>query len=196
MDLLARQLPPLNYHRGSTRESVSPEKLAAEYMYPWSDFMEQILAALQSLDLRAHVSLTDPPEGEKYFVGNELGLTARIIHNICDPVAKALSVTSLSGLRFCDIQALTASDLIPDVVVGILASLGVSGQRHPKAVAAGEVKPFWLVHPEDYPMTLPPNRRRALEHRIGKYNAYLFDKRIIDQHPLLCRSARLLYEGA
>ncbi|KAF7169683.1 hypothetical protein CNMCM6106_004523 [Aspergillus hiratsukae] len=40
---------------------------------------------------------------------------SRHIHNICDPVAKALWVTSLSGLRFCDIQALTASDLIPDM---------------------------------------------------------------------------------
>lgn len=34
IDLLARQLPPLNYHRGTTGESVSLEKLAAEYMYP------------------------------------------------------------------------------------------------------------------------------------------------------------------
>jgi hypothetical protein len=47
------------------------------------------------------------------------------IHNICDPVAKGCSVTSLSGLRFFGIQALTASDLIPDIVVGILASLEV-----------------------------------------------------------------------
>lgn len=193
-DLLARQLPPLNYHRGTTRESVSAEKLAAEYMFPWSDFIAQILTALGSLDLHTHVSLTDPAEGEKYVVGNELGLTARIIHNICDPVAKALSVTSLSGLRFCDIQALTTSDLIPDVVVGILDS-SASGQR-PKMVAVGEVKPFWLVHLDDYPITLPPNRRRPLEHHMGKYNVYLFDKHMIDQHPLLCRPARLLYERA
>lgn len=191
-DLLARQLPPLNQQQGTTRESVSAEKLAAEYMFPWSDFIPQILTALGSLDLHTHVSLTDPAEGEKYLVGNELGLTARIIHNICDPVAKALSVTSLSGLRFCDIQALTTSDLVPDVVVGILNS-SASGQR-PNTVAVGEVKPFWLVRLQNYPITLPPDRRRPLEHHMGKYNVYPFDKHVIDQHPLLCRPACLLYE--
>jgi hypothetical protein len=51
-----------------------------------------------------------------------------------DPVGPTL------WIRFCDIQALTTSDLIPDVVVGILDS-SASGQR-PKVVAVGEVKPF------------------------------------------------------
>jgi hypothetical protein len=45
------------------------------------------------------------PEREQYLVGNEIGLTARFVRHVCDPVAKALSVTSLQGLIFADIQS-------------------------------------------------------------------------------------------
>lgn len=195
-DLLSRQLPQLVKCRGTVHASLSDEKLAAEYMFPWSDFSDRVLNVLGSLDLDIQVSLTDPPEGEKYVVGNELGLTARIIHNICDPVAKALSVTSLSGLRFCDIQALTSSNLISDVVLGILASSEIPEQQPPKAIAAGEVKPFWIVYLEDFPITSPLDRRRGLEPHMGKYNVYSFIKRNLDDHLLPYWPACILHARA
>jgi hypothetical protein len=49
--------------------------------------------------------VSDPLVGEQYLVGNEIGLTARFVRHVCDPVAKALSVTSLQGLIFADFQS-------------------------------------------------------------------------------------------
>lgn len=44
-------------------------------------FYEDILAALEGLDLSDLISLTDSLENERFLVGNELGLTSRFKTN-------------------------------------------------------------------------------------------------------------------
>lgn len=67
-DLLARPLPPLLFIGGAANPSISPERISAELLHPWHSFRDEIMAALQGLDLSANVSLTDAPEGEQFEV--------------------------------------------------------------------------------------------------------------------------------
>lgn len=119
--LLARQLPAVHRIRGTVYPSVHRDVVAVRFMHHWSLFREEVLNALSLVNLTNMVS-GDSSEGDKYVVGNELGLSGRIISNICDPVMRGLAATHLSNLCFADIHtALMNPSMIPDVV---LLSLG------------------------------------------------------------------------
>lgn len=122
------------------------------------------MAVSQTLDLTAEVSLTDSAEGEKYVVGNELGLTARFVANVCDPVAKALSVTSEGHVRFGDIQAVK---LGPTSFPGVTL-LGL-GSENTSLLALVELKPFWTFTLEQYPILSSLAVRRPLEPSMGMF---------------------------
>ncbi|KAJ5880801.1 uncharacterized protein N7473_011854 [Penicillium subrubescens] len=74
-------------------------------MHQWPGFESQVFAALSSLTFSADISLTDEAEGDRYFVGSELRLTTRFVRHVCDPVAKALSVSNMP-LPFGDFRAI------------------------------------------------------------------------------------------
>jgi hypothetical protein len=167
-DLLARCLPPTLFIGGTTNPSISPGRISAELMRPWYSFRNDILAALQGLDLSANVSLTDALEGERFVVGNELGLTSRFNRNVCDVVTKALSVSTLSHARFGDIQSVEPNTtLFPDVVALTFTNPQSPVRPEGHLLAAGELKTFWTVELENYPVTSELMARRNLEHHIG-----------------------------
>lgn len=119
--MLARQLPAVHKIRGTENPSVHRDLVAARFMRHWLSFREEVLRALSSINLTNMVS-GDSSEGDKYVVGNELGVSSRIISNICDPVMRGLAATHLSNLRFADTHTVVWNpSKIPDVV---LLSLG------------------------------------------------------------------------
>ncbi|XHG09735.1 hypothetical protein AWENTII_012777 [Aspergillus wentii] len=65
----------------------------------------EIMQALQSLDLSATVSLSDSSEGGEFVVESELDLTSRVDQNICDPVSKQIS--NILNIRFGDNLVMT-----------------------------------------------------------------------------------------
>ncbi|KAI9934895.1 hypothetical protein ASPWEDRAFT_186519 [Aspergillus wentii DTO 134E9] len=150
--LLARRLPRLLYVGGTYEPCVvSFERLSASYMYLWPEFIQDITAAHHLLGLDGQVSLTDSSGGE-IIIGNKLGLAVRFIHNTCDAVTKALSVTALQ-LRFVDAQDIDFNKpVFPSCVLTIRAnadeSSGVTDQG--QVLAVGKLKPWWAVNLENY----------------------------------------------
>jgi hypothetical protein len=168
-NLLARSLPPLLFVGGTVNPSISPERISAELLHPWPSFSDEIMVALQGLELSAPVCLTDAPEDERFVVGNELGLTARFIRNVCDPVTKAFSVSSLSNLRFGDIHSVKLQPAsFPDVIVLGFTNALAPVRQEGHLLVVGELKTFWTVELEQYPVTSTLMERRNLEHPIGK----------------------------
>lgn len=72
--LLARQLPAVHRIRGTVYPSVHRDVVAVRFMHHWSLFREEVLNALSLINLTNMVS-GDSSEGDKYVVGNELGLS-------------------------------------------------------------------------------------------------------------------------
>ncbi|EHA21124.1 hypothetical protein ASPNIDRAFT_123131, partial [Aspergillus niger ATCC 1015] len=109
---------------GTSTASITSESVSARFLREWNNFNEETFA-----------------------VGSGLGLTGRFSKHICDAVTKALSVTSLSHLRFGDYQTIRPfeSDKIPNLVM-------LTVPRH-KILLGGEIKTFWTVFLEDYPVT-------------------------------------------
>jgi hypothetical protein len=104
---------------------------------------------------------------EHYHVGNELGLTGRFNKHVCDPVAKVLSVTEHAHLTFGDFQAAIhapCSD-VPDVVMLSVPSLNV--------ITVGELKTFWTVLLENYPVNRGPARIAPMQPHFGQLVSYM-----------------------
>ncbi|ODM22862.1 hypothetical protein SI65_00451 [Aspergillus cristatus] len=128
-DLLARPLPdPLFDNSSWTASNNHNHPVSAEYLHPWTTFKQDIQSTLQSLDLSKPVSKTDSSEGEKYLIRNKRGLATRFVHNVCDPVAKALSTTSYQDLVFGDVEGVQSSD---DSFLGLI-------KQRPETV-------YWIV---------------------------------------------------
>ncbi|PGG96352.1 hypothetical protein AJ79_09625 [Helicocarpus griseus UAMH5409] len=171
-DLLQRELPQVLYIRGTSEASVSPERVSASLMHLWPNFAQQMMAACDSLDLSGQVSLTDSSEGELYAVANELGLTGRIQKNLCDPVAKALSVTDFSFIRFGDIQTVERSSGLSDIVTLRLRNISPT-ESETSLIAAGELKTFWTLKLGQFPVNSELFYRRNLEPHIGQLISYM-----------------------
>ena len=162
-DLIQRRLPVLDKRRGTMWPSVPQERLSIQYCHEWPSFKEKVLEICQSVDLRGLVSITD--ESERYIVGSESGLTACIDRHICDAVAKALSVTALSHLKFGDIQskrALPPARKVPDVVL-----FSDNGPLNVQGV--GEYKPFWLLDLDQCLINEDQESLEILEPHLGMY---------------------------
>ncbi|KAE8352489.1 hypothetical protein BDV28DRAFT_148951 [Aspergillus coremiiformis] len=173
-NLLARVIPELRFIGGTTEASVSNEILCASYMHHWASFETEVRDAHQHIDLSGIISQTDPQEGEFFLTGSELGLTGRFNQNVCEAVAKALSVTELRGMRFGDIQAAVSStDCIPGVALMSFPNADNPIPAKSSLVAVGELKTFWTVRLEDHPVNGAPYHRVALEHPIGQVVSYM-----------------------
>lgn len=168
-DLLARRLPNLRFDGGTTHPSLHGNPVSATLFHRWASFTTDIQNALENLDLTLEVTLTDSGEGEQYIVGNELGLTARFVGNVCVPVAKALSVTSRHGLTFGDIQFISPDPAaIPDVVIFDSPTPHSPDGSRKRMVATGKVKTFWTFRLEDFPIGATAEELQGLEVPIGK----------------------------
>src|SRR5699024_8888047 len=111
-------------------------------------------------DLSGLVSVSDTAEGERYVVANERGLSTRVVGYVCDPITRALSVTSLSNLRFADIQAASSNpSKNPGVVLLSLDQPRATERRHMKILGVGEYRTTWTVGLDDFPITLLHRRR-------------------------------------
>lgn len=183
-ELLARGLPDLVQFGGTTTSSVSNERVCASYMHPWPDFSSQVLAACASLRFTADVSLTDTPEGDSYFVGSELGLTTRFARHVCEPVAKALSVSNLP-LKFGDLQALIQNPLvIPDVALAVFGPAIPPSTPRSALIAAGEFKTWWTVNLEDVTVRSRLERRAYLEPYVGAFSSPCARRALLRIFPL------------
>lgn len=126
-------------------------------------FHEEVLHALSSINLTNMVN-SDSSEGDKYVVGNELGVSSRIVNNICDPVMRGLAATHSCSLRFADIHTVVWNpSKIPDVV---LLSLGPSDAT--TILGVGEYKTWWTVDLHSFPITGNSDQRGYLEPFVGK----------------------------
>jgi hypothetical protein len=109
-------------------------------MHQWPGFESQVFAALSSLTFSADISLTDEAEGDRYFVGSELRLTTRFVRHVCDPVAKALSVSNMP-LPFGDFRAIHPYHFsVPEPTLTMCEHGDSSGSESATLVAAGELK--------------------------------------------------------
>lgn len=142
--LLASPLPVIRHARGTSHPSVSNEYLHERFIHLWTTFEDEIRSALAALDLNFQVPHVDFTDGEVYLVGNGIGLSARFINNVCEPVAKVLSRASQPSVVIGDIQAfeVETSDIIPDISIGVTFHNDDS-QSAVKIVA--ELKTFWTV---------------------------------------------------
>lgn len=169
-DLIARKLPPLLHIRGTrpTDPSVSHESVSATLLHIWPNFLEDVVTACRSVNLSGQISLTDSAEEEKFAVGSARGFAGRVVNNLCSPVAKALSVTPLSNLRFGDAQAVKDTVGLPDVVAFLLRNTNTSPPNEQGVlIMAGELKPSWNLTLVD--VRSPLQRRRRLEPHVGTY---------------------------
>lgn len=171
--LIARAAPAVLFDQGTVSPSIHGEAVSSSFFYPWTSFVADIMQALSTLDLSGQVSLSDSAEGEKYMVGNELGLTGRFAKNVCDPVTKALSVTRLRNLFFGDIQCVRLNPtLIPDVVLLSTENPGLPRRDNTAAIATGEIKTFWTFDLENYRLSAGSEDLTALELPIGEPLTY------------------------
>lgn len=170
-DLLARKPQSVLFDRGTVDPSVHPEPdlISARFLHHWHSFKEYVATDLSGLNLDGSVSISDSSEPERYTVGNETGLMARFIRNVCDPVVKALSVTTANGIMFGDIQSVKPlTGFLPD-----LAIIDSPTPDHPttdtsRLIAVGELKTFWTCTLANYPARLPVEDLRLLERVMGE----------------------------
>lgn len=141
---LARPLPPLVQHRGTLPPSIHDDRVSLAYLGYWDSFMEEIMTLFRSTPLDHDVPIHN--ESEVYVGGSELGLTGRIIQNLCNPVMQALiPLPQMSSVRFGDIQSvIPASRVIPDVIFGLMSPDAPSSDS---IYMVGEYKTFWTMTP-------------------------------------------------
>lgn len=146
---------------------ISLHRVAPPKLHPPVDHQE-IRSALASLDLNFQAAHVDSPGGEIYLVGNEIGLSGRFVNNVCNPVAKILSHAAQPAMIMGDIQAFesSASDVIPDVSIGVVLSGDVS-QAQVKIV--GEFKTYWTVALDRFSLSNPVTLPQFLPH-LGMCN--------------------------
>ena len=166
--VLASHLPSIRQARGTAHASVSTEWLHQSFIHQWTTFHQEIRSALASLDLNFQAAHVDSPGSEIYLVGNEIGLSGRFVNNVCNPVAKILSHAAQPAMIMGDIQAFesSASDVIPDVSIGVVLSGDVS-QAQVKIV--GEFKTYWTVALDRFSLSNPVTLPQFLPH-LGMCN--------------------------
>ncbi|RHZ51202.1 hypothetical protein CDV55_100908 [Aspergillus turcosus] len=172
-ELVERPVPHLNQSRGTTHASISGEDISARFLHEWIGFPRQVLTLCNTLNLDANVSITDDSDtNERYVVGSELGLTGRFSKSICDAVAKVLSVTELAHLTFGDFQAAAHTDSrdVPDVVLLSLPRSNV--------ITVGELKTFWTVLLEDYPVNEGAANIAPMQPHFGQLVSYMRTNRL------------------
>ena len=170
-NLLARPLPHMLHNGGTENPSIHGLPVSAAFFAPWTSFYEDVRVALQSINLSGQVNLIESRKGERYLTGNKLGLTARFVRNLCDPVSEALSVTHLHQFMFGDINSVRpATTDIPDLVI-----LKVVDPEHPDSRTStleivGELKTSWTFELEAFPVTVTSSIEDLgeLERPVGK----------------------------
>lgn len=143
---LARPLPRLCRNSGTLHPSVHADRLSLVYMSEWDSFSADAFLLFQQAGITHEVPVHD--ETELYTVGNELGVSGRLVRNLCDPVMKALErLPGMDSIRFADFQAISQhpNDIIPDVCLGLVAV----DTTPDNVYLVGEFKTPWTV-PEAY----------------------------------------------
>jgi hypothetical protein len=166
--LLATPLPVIRHAHGTSHPSVSNEYLHERFIHPWTTFEQEMRSALAALDLNFQVPHVDFTDGEVYLVGNEIGLSARFINNVCEPVAKVLARASQPSVVIGDIQAfqVETSDIMPDITIGV-TSHNDDSQSAVKIVA--ELKTFWIVALARFSVSSYMSRTQLAPH-LGMYS--------------------------
>lgn len=87
---------------------------------------------------------------------------------MCDAVTKALSVSTLSNVRFGDIHSVKrATASFPDVVAMSITNPVSPVRLEGHLLLVGELKTFWTVALDQYRVTSALVERRNLEHHVG-----------------------------
>ena len=176
-DLLARPLPHLLHDGGTENPSAHGSPVSATFFAPWPSFYDDIRIALQSMDLNGQVSLIESRIGERYLTGNELGLTTRFARNLCDPVSEALSVTNMRDIMFGDIHSVRKTTMeIPDLVMVKLVNPEQPNRETTILVLVGDMKTYWTLELELYPVTSRVEELTELERPVGKRNGLMKNK--------------------
>jgi hypothetical protein len=146
-DLLARPLPILTQEIGTHHPSNSRSSISMRLFSEWTSFKDDVLQIIQNTDLNGLIPCTDVTS-DTYVVGNELGLTGRFDKYICDPISLACISAGLP-LQFGDRQAaFPPTDVIPNVVL-------LQPSQYRKTILPIELKTFWTVRLEAYPIGAP-----------------------------------------
>lgn len=180
-DLVSRGLPAIPFETGAFYQSPSPDdRVPSDWIRPWASFTTDILETLQTLNLSGKVDHIEPSEGEQnYVVGNKFGLLAQFIRHVCEPVAKALSVTPLKGILFGDAE--TANPLFfdgPDITLfGDIPGTEPENWKTTirPVIAVGKVKTFWTFSLEYARVEgRTPDLNRSLEGPIGECQLQIY----------------------
>ena len=160
-ELIERPLPPLIRLGGTTYPSIPTETISARFIHEWQNFESEVLEACDSLDLSRKLSSTD--ETEDWRLGSELGLTGRFAKHVGDAVTKALSVTELAGVKFGDYQCVEPYDAskVPDMILLELPEV---------ALLVGEMKTYWTLPLERYPVRQGLPALVPLQPHLGKFS--------------------------
>ena len=170
----------------STYTTINPsegdERISLQYLSEWAPFRQEIINALAQYgdQLAGFQVYSNSDEPEKYLVGNEIGVTARLIQNLCIPLNRAWEACGIS-LSISDYQAagplFRSAQRYPDLI--ILGSS--SSSNHPPIRAPIEVKPPWTLLLEQATIISPEQYRHALEVPLGKRSLCLFRSQLIAQ---------------
>jgi hypothetical protein len=148
-------LPSLTVGR-TTNHSICPERISAELMHPWYPSRADILVALRGLDLSANVSHR----------------CAGSCRAVCSRKRARLKLQIYSQRMRCWYKGSFYFNPVPCstgryTFVQLSATLSIhSPARVSTVVAAGELKTFWTVKLENYPVISGLIARRNLERHI------------------------------
>ncbi|KAF8463455.1 hypothetical protein BDZ91DRAFT_784027 [Kalaharituber pfeilii] len=175
---LSQPLPALVLRGTTSNPSVQNERLSVHYMHLWDGFIEEVRAAISGVQLTGMISRTNVTEGEVYYVGNELGLTARFIQNVAVATTKAFqhgtTNSQLNSLRFGDYHsAQVHRPSFPDIVIIKDTSNGSSATQSCELRAVGELETFWTLPLQEMPISAPRDVIFPLERPMGQLASFM-----------------------
>ncbi|CAG7999700.1 unnamed protein product [Penicillium salamii] len=166
-DQLARPLPPLSGKAGFSTSSRNLHRVGLTFMSEWHTFTTDALKAFREARITHEVPLHD--ETEIYSVGNKVGVTARFIQNLCNPVRRALEPSlGTAAIHFADFQAISFPvGILPDICLGLVS---IPGLKNVHLVI--DLKTPWTIDDPDLRLNIL-DRSHYLEPLIGQVVAQM-----------------------
>ncbi|CAG8423377.1 unnamed protein product [Penicillium salamii] len=166
-DQLARPLPPLSGKAGFSTSSRNLHRVGLTFMSEWHTFTTDALQAFREARITHEVPLHD--ETEIYSVGNKVGVTARFIQSLCNPVRRALEPSlGTAAIHFADFQAISPPvGILPDICLGLVS---IPGLKNVHLVI--DLKIPWTIDDPDLRLNIL-DRSDYLEPLIGQVVAQM-----------------------
>ena len=163
-------LPSIQHRDTALYSSQGDERIDIRHLAEWASFERDVLEALaQYTDLGVYIVHSNSEEPENYNVGNEIGITSRVIQNLCIPLNRAWEAYRIP-IAIGDYQsagpAYGSSRQYPDLIFANYSS--------PCPIKAAIVlKTPWTLFLERATITSAAPARRGLEIPLGNSVIYI-----------------------